>query len=61
MYCVWFSSLHSIGGREVEGLGVSVPQMLSVAEAGQRQRLGLGLGPKGWDWGVGLSYGGGRS
>ena len=50
-----------IGGREVEGLGVSLPQMLSIAEAGQRQGLGLCLGLKGWGWEAGLSHGGSRS
>lgn len=61
IHCVWFSGLHLIGGREVEGLGVSLPQMLSIAEAGQRQGLGLCLGLKGWGWGAGLSHGGSRS
>ena len=50
-----------IGGREVEVLGVSLSQMLSVAKAGQRQRLGLCLGLKGRGWGAGLSHGGGQS
>ena len=61
IHCVWFSGLHLIGGREVEGLGVSLPQMLSIAEAGQRQGLGLCLGLKGWGWEAGLSHGGSRS
>lgn len=61
IYCVWFSGLHLIGGREVEALGVSLSQMLSVAKAGQRQRLGLCLGLKGRGWGAGLSHGGGQS